>query len=103
MNIIRNILFVIGLAFLISCEEVKEYPWNDNWNNTEQGGVGIDDRLIGVKKDGTAHWGTDAFDDIPGIGIHDICQSITFFHPVIDVGPAEKKSGRLVRHINERD
>ena len=37
MNIIRNILFVIGLAFLISCEEVKEYPWNDNWNNTEQG------------------------------------------------------------------
>ena len=57
--------------------------------------MGIDDWLIGMKKDGATHRGADAFDDIPGIGIHDICQSITFFHPVIDVGPAEKKSGRL--------
>lgn len=37
MKVIRNILFVISLISLLSCEEVKEYPWNDNWNETEQG------------------------------------------------------------------
>jgi hypothetical protein len=33
---LRNILFALSLLFMISCEDVKEYPWNDGWNQTEQ-------------------------------------------------------------------
>ena len=35
MRILRNILFVLSLVCMISCDEVKEYPWNDNWNQVE--------------------------------------------------------------------
>ena len=33
---LRNILFALSLLLMISCEDVKEYPWNDAWNQTEQ-------------------------------------------------------------------
>lgn len=36
MRLIRNIFFILSLVLFISCEEIKEYPWNDNWNQTEQ-------------------------------------------------------------------
>lgn len=36
MIYLRNILLTFSLICLISCEDVKEYPWNDGWNQTEQ-------------------------------------------------------------------
>jgi len=32
---IRNIFFVLSLLCMISCEEVKDYPWNSDWNQSE--------------------------------------------------------------------
>ena len=32
---IRNIFFVLSLLCMISCEEVKDYPWNLDWNQSE--------------------------------------------------------------------
>ena len=36
MKILRNILFILSLTLFICCEDVKEYPWNDAWNESEQ-------------------------------------------------------------------
>lgn len=35
MMFIRNIFFVLSLLCMISCEEVKDYPWNPDWNQSE--------------------------------------------------------------------
>ena len=35
MKILRNILFILSLTLFICCEDVKEYPWNDAWNDKE--------------------------------------------------------------------
>ena len=36
MNVMRNILLAMSLFCFICCDEVKEYPWNDAWNDQEQ-------------------------------------------------------------------
>ena len=36
MTMLRTIILAILFLFFTSCEEVKEYPWNDAWNDTEQ-------------------------------------------------------------------
>ena len=36
MKFFRIILLAISFLFLTSCDEVKEYPWNDAWNDSEQ-------------------------------------------------------------------
>ena len=36
MTILRTIIFSLSFLFFTSCEEVKEYPWNDAWNEIEQ-------------------------------------------------------------------
>ena len=36
MKLMGNILLSLALLFCLSCEDVKEYPWNDAWNQTEQ-------------------------------------------------------------------
>lgn len=33
---LRNILMALSIFCLISCDGVKEYPWNDAWNDAEQ-------------------------------------------------------------------
>lgn len=35
MMFIRNIFFVLSLLCMISCKEVKDYPWNPDWNQSE--------------------------------------------------------------------
>ena len=35
MRILRNLLFVLSLICIISCDEVKEYPWNPEWDKYE--------------------------------------------------------------------
>ena len=35
MMFIRNVFFVLSLLCMISCEEVKDYPWNPDWNQSE--------------------------------------------------------------------
>lgn len=34
MKILRNILLVLSFIWIISCEDMKEYPWNPEWNNS---------------------------------------------------------------------
>ena len=36
MTLLRTIIIALSFLFFTSCEEVKEYPWNDAWNDTEQ-------------------------------------------------------------------
>lgn len=36
MTIPRTILIAFALLTFISCEDIKEYPWNDAWGDTEQ-------------------------------------------------------------------
>lgn len=36
MKVMINILLTLVLLFSTSCEETKEYPWNDSWDQTEQ-------------------------------------------------------------------
>jgi hypothetical protein len=38
MKLLRNILFILSLTLFVCCEDVKEYPWNDAWNDSEQTG-----------------------------------------------------------------
>ena len=36
MKTMGNILLALTLLFCCSCDDTKEYPWNDDWNQTEQ-------------------------------------------------------------------
>lgn len=36
MRTMGNILLTLALLLCCSCDDVKEYPWNDAWNETEQ-------------------------------------------------------------------
>ena len=36
MKIMGNILLTLALLACLACDDVKEYPWNDAWNGTEQ-------------------------------------------------------------------
>jgi uncharacterized lipoprotein YddW (UPF0748 family) len=35
MQSLRNIFFILSLLVFMSCEDAKEYPWNDAWNEPE--------------------------------------------------------------------
>lgn len=36
MKSMGNILLTLALLTCLACDDVKEYPWNDSWNGTEQ-------------------------------------------------------------------
>ena len=35
MKSLRNIFFILSLLVFMSCDDAKEYPWNDAWNEPE--------------------------------------------------------------------
>ena len=35
MKFLKTILLAVTLFCFISCDEVREYPWNDAWNDKE--------------------------------------------------------------------